>query len=319
MLLHGVKSLLPFWPRLYNEAEAKGTAMRYFLTGGSGDAGTLLTQSLLARGDTVTNLDLASPKIAGAAHIAGSLLDHSMLPSALCGHDTIVHIAAWHGIHEQAGKTPRDFHDLNVTGTFNILDAAADAGIKKFVFISSTSIEDRFGVYGHTKILGEEMCRAYAVRCGMRIVILRPRAFVPPWNRAVYSDFIGWAQWFMKGAVHVTDVNAAILAACDLLNKGTSLPEPVPAYILDGAYDYTAEELATWDAAGAGSSFRARYGDFEGLMTQHGLDITRKPRVLDIPDAQRLPGYTPRYSMQNLLQDLQRYGPAGPPPHYGAC
>lgn len=293
--------------------------MRYFLTGGSGDAGTLLTQSLLARGDAVTNLDLAPPKIAGAAHIAASLLDHDTLPAALSGHDTVVHIAAWHGIHEQAGKTPRDFHDLNVTGTFNILEAAAVAGIKKCVFISSTSIEDRFGVYGHTKILGEEMCRAYAVRHGMRIIILRPRAFIPPWNRAVYSDFIQWAQWFMKGAVHVTDVNAAILAACDLLAANAPLPEEALAYIIDGAYDYTAGDLAKWDAAGAGSSFRARYGDFEELMAQHGLDITRKPRVLDIPDAQRLPGYRPRYSMQNMLEDLQRYGPAGPPPPYGAC
>ncbi|MDP2206054.1 MAG: NAD(P)-dependent oxidoreductase [Alphaproteobacteria bacterium] len=291
--------------------------MRYFLTGGSGDAGTLLTQSLLARGDAVTNLDLAPPNVTGAVHIAGSLLDHDALPAALFGHDTVVHIAAWHGIHEQAGKTPRDFHDLNVTGTFNILEAAAGADIKNFVFISSTSVEDRFGVYGHTKILNEEMCRAYAQRHGMQVVILRPRAFVPPWNRAVYSDFIGWAQWFMKGAVHVTDVNAAILAACDLL-AAAPLPEAAPVYVIDGAYDYSAAELANWDAAGAGSSFRARYGDFEGLMAQHGLDITRKPRVLCIPDAQRLPGYVPRYSMQNLLEDLQRYGAAGPPPPYAA-
>jgi len=300
--------------------------MRYFLTGGSGDAGTLLTRSLLARGEDVTNLDLAPPKIAGAAHIAASLLDHGKLPAALAGHDTVVHIAAWHGIHEQVGKTPRDFHDLNVTGTFNILEAAAGAGIQHFVFISSTSIEDRFGVYGHTKILNEEMCRAYAHRHGMRIVILRPRAFIPPWNRAVYSDFIQWAQWFMKGAVHVTDVNAAILAACDLLASGAALPEAAPAYVpayvptyvIDGAYDYTPDELAQWDAAGAGSSFRARYGAFEALALQHGLDITRKPRVLDVPDAQRLPGYTPRYSMQNLLEDLRDYGPAGPPPPYAA-
>lgn len=296
--------------------------MRYFLTGGSGDAGTLLTRSLLTRGDTVTNLDLAPPKTAGAAHIAASLLDHGKLPAALAGHDTVVHIAAWHGIHEQTGKTPRDFHDLNVTGTFNILEAAVNAGIRRFVFISSTSIEDRFGVYGHTKVLNEEMCRAYTHRHDMRIAILRPRAFIPPWNRAVYSDFIGWAQWFMKGAVHVTDVNAAILAACDLLASGAALAEAAPAcvptYVIDGAYDYTLDELAQWDAAGAGSSFRARYGAFEDLAREHGLDITRKPRVLDVPDTQRLPGYTPRYSMQNLLEDLRDYGRAGPPPPYAA-
>ncbi|MFN7114818.1 MAG: NAD-dependent epimerase/dehydratase family protein [Alphaproteobacteria bacterium] len=289
--------------------------MRYFLTGGSGDAGTLLTQSLLARGDAVTNLDLAPPKVAGAVHIAASLLDHDALPARLCGHDTVVHIAAWHGIHEQTGKTARDFHDLNVTGTFNILEAAAGAGVKNFVFISSTSVEDRFGVYGHTKVLNEEMCRAYAQRHGMQIALLRPRAFVPPWNRAVYSDFIGWAQWFMKGAVHVTDVNAAILAACDLLTVG-ALPEAAPVYVIDGAYDYSPQELANWDAAGAGSSFRARYAGFEDLMAQHGLDITRKPRVLDIPDRQQLPGYRALYSMQNLLEDLRRYGPAGPPAPY---
>lgn len=287
--------------------------MRYFLTGGSGDAGTLLTQSLLQRGDTVTNLDLAPPKTAGAAHIAASLLDPPAWEGALAGHDIAVHIAAWHGIHEQQGKTPRDFHDLNVTGTFNLLEAAAAAGVPRVIFISSTSTEDRFGIYGHTKILNEEMCRAYAHRHGMRIAVLRPRAFIPPWNRAVYKDFIGWAQWFMKGAVHATDVNAAMLAAADLLLSDAPLDEAAPVYVIDGAYDYTRQDLDNWDAAGPGSSFRKYYGDFEALALRHGLDITRRPRVLDIADAARLPGYTPRYSMKNLLEDLRDYGPAGPP------
>jgi nucleoside-diphosphate-sugar epimerase len=291
--------------------------MRLLLTGGSGDLGTLLSMDLLARGDTVSSIDMTVPKIDGTRHIHGSILDRALVATAMQGVDVLVHIAAWHGVHEQLGKTPADFHDLNVTGTFNVLEAAAVTGVRRCVFISSTSVDNAYGVYGHTKILNEEMCRAYAHRHDMRIIQLRPRAFIPSWNRSVYGDYAQWANWFMKGAVHAVDVKQAVLKAIDRLAAQAPLPEAAPALVIDGAYDYTAEDLAAWDKDGAGSTFRKYYADDFDLAVQSGLDPARKPKVLGSAAAQRLIGYTPVFSLKNLLAELRAYGLEGPPAPFG--
>lgn len=292
--------------------------MRILLTGGSGDLGTLLAADLESAGHKVVNIDMAPPKTSAGEFVKGSILDRDTLAKAMEGVDCVIHIAAWHGIHEANGtKTPQDFHDLNVTGTFNTLEEAAIAGAKKFIFISSTSVSDKNGVYGHTKILGEEMCRAYSERHGMDVVSLRPRAFIPPWNKAVYNNFIEWAAWFQRGAVHVDDVKAATLAAVKLMESGQRLKNP--AFPVDGAYDYTAEDLKNWDAGGAGTTFAKYYPAAVDLAKKHGLDTAKKPRVLDIPEAEKLPGYTPAYSMRHLLQDLEKYGAEGPPAPFAAA
>ncbi|MBI1216331.1 MAG: NAD-dependent epimerase/dehydratase family protein [Alphaproteobacteria bacterium] len=287
--------------------------MRILLTGGSGDLGTLLTQELQARGDDVANIDMAPPKLEGADFIQGSILDREAVKKAMQGADCVVHIAAWHGIHEQQGKTPADFHDLNVTGTFNVLQAAAEAGVKKFVFISSTSVDDPYSVYGHTKILGEEMCRAYAHRHGMEIITLRPRAFIPSWNRAVYEDYAQWANWFMKGAVHVDDVKQAVVKSIDRLQGDEPLPEPAPVLTVDGAYEYTHDDLNDWDAEGPGSTFKKHYAEDYELAVSSGLDPARKPKVLDISLTRDVIGYAPVFSLKSLLAELREYGLQGPP------
>jgi nucleoside-diphosphate-sugar epimerase len=246
----------------------------------------------------------------------GSILDRTGLGRELDGVDGVIHIAAWHGIHESSGQ--RDvyaFWDLNVTGTFNVFEAAAQAGIGKIVYISSTSIRNTTSLYGHTKALGEEMARTYAARHGMNMVILRPRGFIPHWNRSVYTSFVEWAQWFWRGAVHIDDMAQAVLQSLDLLAAKT-LEQP-PVLVVDGAYEYTDDDLAAWDPAGPGSTFRTYYGEYDVLARQHGLDPAEKPFKYNLSETHRQLGYVPRYSLQNLLQELAHYGAAGPPnPYY---
>lgn len=288
--------------------------MRILLTGGSGDLGTLLSADLLARAYDVASIDMAEPRIAVPHFVKGSIIDRAAVKRAMAGVDCAVHIAAWHGIHEvEKTKTPEDFHDLNVTGTFNMLEAAAAAQVRNFVFISSTSVSDPYSVYGNSKILGEEMCRAYAHRHNMRIIILRPRAFIPSWNRQVYKTWHDWAAWFMRGAVHIDDVKQSVMKSVLHLAANKPLPAPPPILTIDGAYEYTGDDLAQWDAAGAGSTFRKYYAEHEKRAAEAGLDIARKPRVLDITAARALIGYAPQYSLKNLVQELQQYGQDGPP------
>jgi dTDP-D-glucose 4,6-dehydratase len=68
----------------------------------------------------------------GALFIEGSILDRAKLTETFRGCDCIVHIAAWHGIHEDRGqKNAHDFFDLNVRGAFEVFEAAASLGIAR--------------------------------------------------------------------------------------------------------------------------------------------------------------------------------------------
>ena len=117
--------------------------MKVLLTGGSGNLGQALAPRLLDKGDAPVILDVRAPPSVnkGAVFVEGSILDRSKLTDIFRGCDCIVHIAAWHGIHEDRGeKDAYDFFDLNVRGTFEVFEAAASAGIGKVIFISTTSV-----------------------------------------------------------------------------------------------------------------------------------------------------------------------------------
>ena len=287
--------------------------MKILLTGGAGDLATVLTPELEARGDAPLRLDIVAPRDSRGVPLFGSVLDRAALRRTLEGVDCVVHIAAWHGVHDAMKQ--RDvyaFWDLNVTGTFNVFEAAARAGIAKVVYLSSTSARSWESIYGHTKVLGEEIARTYAARHAMRVIMLRPRGFIPHWNRSVYASFIEWAQWFWRGAVHIDDVVQAVLRSLDVLQTQT-LEAPL-TLVVDGAYEYTDDDLDNWDADGPGSTFRKYYASYEALARQHGLKPEDKPFKYDITETQQWLGYVPNYSLRHLLEELQRYGPDGPPP-----
>ena len=171
-------------------------ARRVLLTGGAGNLGQALRRRLLALGSTPITFDVAAAPSALASkesYLQGSVTDRAALASAIDGVDAIVHIVAFHGVHEPAGPFAsirqdvlEGFWDVNVTGTANVFELAARAGVREVVFISSTSIRDRTGVYGSTKVIGEEIARTYASRHGMRVVCLRPRAFISHGDSVVY-------------------------------------------------------------------------------------------------------------------------------------
>lgn len=287
--------------------------MRILLTGGSGDLGHVLSKELNERGDIPVRMDVRAPRTERGIFIEGSILDQPLLRQSMEDVDCVVHIAAWHGFHEfSKQKDVYDFWDLNVSGTFHVLQTAVEAGIQKIVHISSESVTNWSGIYGHTKVLGEEMVRAYAQRHGLDIVILRPRAFIPYWNTDVYQSYLEWAQWFWKGAVHINDVNQAVMQSIDLLTQ-QSLPTPLTLNV-DGAYEYTAEDLANWDVGGVGTTFKKYYPKYYDMTVKYGLDPALKPSTLDISETHRQLGYDPQYSLKDLLMELDEFGIEGPPP-----
>jgi nucleoside-diphosphate-sugar epimerase len=117
--------------------------------------------------------------------------------------------------------------------------------------------------------------------------------------------------WFWGGAVHIDDVAQAVVRSLDRLATAAEVP-PV-ALVVDGAYEYTAADLAAWDAEGPGSTFQRYYAPYEALARRYGLPPEAKPFCYDLTETQQWLGYVPRYSLRQALEELVRYGPAGPP------
>jgi nucleoside-diphosphate-sugar epimerase len=284
--------------------------MNVLLTGGAGDLGQTLVPCLRAAGDTPVVLDLREPA-PNTPFLLGSVLDREHLPDWLSGIDAIVHIAAWHGIHESTGeKDVYDFFDLNVRGTFEVFEAASRAGIRKIVHISTTSLHRPDTLYARSKIIAERIAADYALHHGMNVVTLRPRGFIPYWNRTVYTRYRDWAAWFWKGAVHIDDVAQAVMLSLGLLRQAPLNENPV--LTLDSAYEYSDEDLANWDVDGPGTTFRKYYPQYYDLARSFDLDPTSKPFKLDITETVRRLGYNPTYSLGSLLRELASCGDAGP-------
>ena len=100
-----------------------------------------------------------------------------------------------------------EIRSVNVDGTLTLLAAAAEAGGKRVVLVSSTAVygvpdkhpieEDDplagVGHYGESKIEAEEMCRAF-MRRGLDCVILRPKTFIGPERLGVFEILFDWIR-----------------------------------------------------------------------------------------------------------------------------
>src|SRR5215217_5747523 len=112
----------------------------------------------------------------------------------------------------------------------------------KIIFISTTSIGRPDTLYGRSKILAECIAEDYRRYKNMNVITLRPRAFIPFWNRRVYANYSDWARWFWKGAVHIDDVASAVVLSVNLISK--QHPGRQLVLTVDSAYEYTDADLA---------------------------------------------------------------------------
>jgi UDP-glucose 4-epimerase len=117
--------------------------------------------------------------------IGGDILQTDILESALEGADGVFHLAALWLL--QCHEYPRSAFDVNVRGTFNVMEACVKKNVKRLVYSSSASVygdaveepmteEHPFNnknFYGATKICGEAMLRAFHHRYGLNYVGLR--------------------------------------------------------------------------------------------------------------------------------------------------
>lgn len=157
------------------------------VTGGGGFMGHALVAAEAARGAVVRSLDPhhTRPRPPGAVErIDGSILDEDLAP-ALDGIGVVFHLAS---AHLEVKEGEDYFRQVNVDGTRNLLEAAAAAGVRRVVHVSTVGVygqmdDVRFDEsspteptipYERTKLEGERAAHAVAEATGIQLVVLRP-------------------------------------------------------------------------------------------------------------------------------------------------
>lgn len=179
------------------------------VTGATGFLGRRLCETLVARGEHVVAMgrDFSRfPQLDGrlCRLVAGDLGDRQALQLALAGADAVIHAAA---LSTPWGRRA-DFVRVNVAGTEALLDAARQAGVRRFVHVSSSSVVfdlcDRLEVvedaplpqrflnfYPESKALAEGSVRAAT---GIETVIIRPRGIFGPGDVALLPRIVALAR-----------------------------------------------------------------------------------------------------------------------------
>src|ERR1700741_1227914 len=110
--------------------------MKVLVTGSSGHLGEALTRTLVNSGHQVIGLDLLPSPFTNRM---GSIADRSFVGECMTGVEAVFHAATLHKPHV-ATHTRQDFVDTNVSGTLNVLEESVAAGVRSFVYTSTTSI-----------------------------------------------------------------------------------------------------------------------------------------------------------------------------------
>jgi nucleoside-diphosphate-sugar epimerase len=120
--------------------------MQILITGGLGGIGRMLARHLLAAGHRVRLFDRATAEAPdGAEVVGGEVTDFEAVREQMRGIDAVAHLAAL--THPAAGPGHTIFH-VNATGSFNVYEAAAQAGIRRVVSASSiNALGFNFGLH----------------------------------------------------------------------------------------------------------------------------------------------------------------------------
>lgn len=280
--------------------------MRILITGSSGQLGSAIARRLAGE-HTVLGLDVAPGP--HTTHL-GSVADRACVRELLSsGIRAVIHTASLHAPH--VARQPRAaFVEVNVQGTLNLLEAAAAAGVDRFVYTSTTSLyghamvpRDRAvwvteslaprprDIYDITKIAAEQLCLDVAAHTDMPVLCLRTSRF---WNesphlRAIYRLYRG---------VDVDDaVDAHLLA----------LHRPTPP---SGIFNISAlSPFQPGDTADLLRNARAvihrYYPQAEALFRARGWPLPERiDRVYVIDHARDALGYAPRRNFDHVLRQL---------------
>ncbi len=292
--------------------------MNIFLTGGAGYIGSAAVRKLLETGHTVTVYDsLVTGYRAAvpvkATFIQGDLANRNDLAAALttAKFDAVMHFAAF----IEAGESMTNPHN-NLANSVNLIDAAVKAGVNRFVLSSTAAVyqssdqplseESPLGpvnVYGHTKLMIEEVLDFYREIFGLHYAALR------------YFNAAGALP--DQGEAHQPESHLIPLVLQvplgqreDIKIYGTDYPTPDGTCIRDYIHisDLISAHLLALDALENEEKLAYNLGNGKGYSVREVIETARQITGHPIPaeEIPRRPGDSPRLvaSSEKIKQEL---------------
>ena len=315
---------------------------KWLVTGGSGFLGINLIRALVEKGHEVVSIDIAPftypDMVDRIDHRIVDVRDRKAVDECMSsGIDVFMHGAAALPLYKKS-----DILSTNIQGTRNVLESADKYGVKRGIYISSTAVygipekhplyEDDplvgVGPYGHTKIESEKMVHEFREK-GMTVTSIRPKSFVGPERLGVFAIFYQWASegrsFPMIGRgenlyqlLHVEDLCDSIIIAAEHSDQ-----EAVNTEFNIGAKVFSTmreDYQVVLDKAGFGKKikespahlviFALEVLDFFNLSPLYPwvYKTATKDSFVSIEKAEKLMGFTPRYSNKDaLLRNYQWY------------
>lgn len=267
-------------------------------TGGSGRLGTYVTDDLRGRCD-LTVLDVKPTTAPGVKYVNVNIFDHAALTRAFAGQDAVVHLAAI----PNPRTAPADVtFNTNVQGTWNVLQAAEDAGVKRVVVASSDAalglhynppgygpqtmpIDENHPLrpvefYSLSKEVTESICRCYSNRGKVEVLAIRPThiVFPPEYPELVArgADVQNYHIWMY---VSPEDVAQGFRRALEVAKA------PFQAFFISAA-----DGLNTRPTL---DMLRERYGKLPEIRRPEHFQRNPLASVLDITRAREVLGFEP--------------------------
>lgn len=324
--------------------------MRVALTGASGYTGGRLLEALRNRGDEVAVLvrpgSLTDRVRARASRLVEGVLGDAAAAGRLVeGADAVVHVAA---VYRTAGHPDAYYREVNVVGTERLLEAAARAGLRRFVHTSTVGVHGHVerppadesspiapgDIYQETKAEAEALALRFHRERGVPVTVVRPGAIYGPGETRFLKLFraIARGRYAVVGTgrtfyhpVYIDDLVAGFLLALD---REEAVGE---AFLVCGPSYVSQSDLAALIAKHTGGRvlpFRipARpiqwAGDVvEAICVPLGLepplhrrrvDFWTKSRAFTIEKARRLLGYAPKVDLdEGIARTAASYREAG--------
>lgn len=295
--------------------------MKILVTGSAGHLGEALVRRLRERAFDVVGIDVqASP----FTDRVGSITDRAFVRETMRGIEAVLHPATLHKPHV-ATNSRQDFVDVNITGTLNLLEESAAAGVGAFVFTSTTSA---FGdalrpppgepaawiteavapvaknIYGATKTAAEDLCRLFARNQGLPCVVLRTSRFFPedddePSRRKAFDRDNLQVCELLYRRVDLADVVEAHLLAIE------RAPElGFDRFIISATTPFDASDLERLRRDPAGALDRHVSGWRDAFSARGWRMLDEIERVYDNARARQRLGWQPRVDFAHALNDL---------------
>jgi len=290
--------------------------MKIFITGAAGKVGKFIV-SELEKDHEVTLFDVVEVDTSNR-FIKGDITRIEEVQRGMQGMKAVIHLAAIPLLQEDTMERVRELMQINVMGTFNVLEAAAREGIKKVIFASSICVygfifwktpftPDYFPIdenhpckpddaYGISKLVGESLCCAYARRYNMSVICLRMGSVwfpSPPYRNKTKQDQEKirddpkFGKDLIWDYVDVRDVAQAYCLALEKENKDCKV------------YNIGANDICV-DADSLGL-IKRHYPEVKCISNKDGFLTNPNKALYDITKAKRELAYQPRFTWRDYI------------------